>query len=405
MATFKIAVRQHQKRRDGRYPVSIRIIHKSRIGYIPTGYYVSKSQLTRKFELNDALLGKELNGRIFQYEKVIIELGLRSDSLSVKEIISHIEHKTVQCDEIEFFAFAEHVIEKMKSNGRIKPAINYNTSINNLEKFLKRRRLYFPEITSNLLREWEQWMRANNVGERAPSLYIGTVRTLFNLAVDEFNDDDTGVIRILHNPFGRYKIPRQNTAKKRGLDSDSIKRIRDCLPKLLRAEFARDMFMLSFYLAGTNSVDLFNSKDLMGGRLIYERTKTRARRADKAEIQINIEPEAFPLFEKYRDVSCERVFDFHTRYTTAEGFNTAINKGLKHVGAAVGIDSLQFYAARHSWATIALNECDIPKSDVHEFLNHVDTELRVTELYTQKDWGRLARANRKVLDRLITPDL
>jgi integrase len=184
------------------------------------------------------------------------------------------------------------------------------------------------------------------------------------------------------------------------MTSELIRQIRDYVPKFIRDEFARDMFMLSFYLVGTNSVDLFNCKDLKHGRLIYERTKTKSRRSDRAEIQINIEPEAVPLFEKYKDKSGTHVFDFHTRYTDSEGFNAAINKGLKYIGTAIGIDNLQFYAARHSWATIALNECDIPKSDVHEFLNHVDTELRVTELYTQKDWGRLARANRKVLDRL-----
>ena len=47
MATFRITVRKHQKRRDGKFPISIRLTHKSKIAYMPTGYYAQHSDLTR----------------------------------------------------------------------------------------------------------------------------------------------------------------------------------------------------------------------------------------------------------------------------------------------------------------------------------------------------------------------
>ena len=146
------------------------------------------------------------------------------------------------------------------------------------------------------------------------------------------------------------------------------------------------------------------------GYLIYRRAKTEKRRSDGAEIRIRLEPEALALLEKYKDETGERAFCFYRRYSTVDSFGTAINgrnkdkvkKGLKAIGESVGVPGLTFYAARHSWAGIARNECGIPKSEVHEYLNHVDPNLKVTDLYLQKDWTPLAEANRKVIDRVMS---
>ena len=59
---------------------------------------------------------------------------------------------------------------------------------------------------------------------------------------------------------------------------------------------------------------------------------------------------------------------------------------------------LQFYAARHTWATIAANEAGIDKWTVHECLNHADLSMRVTDYYIKRDWSHIDRANRRVLD-------
>lgn len=75
-----------------------------------------------------------------------------------------------------------------------------------------------------------------------------------------------------------------------------------------------------------------------------------------------------------------------------------MNKGLKQIGTALGIDDLEFYAARHSWATIARNDCGIDQYTVHAALNHVDDKMRVTDIYIAKDWGPVNDANLKVMN-------
>ena len=66
-------------------------------------------------------------------------------------------------------------------------------------------------------------------------------------------------------------------------------------------------------------------------------------------------------------------------------------------GEQLNIDDLEYYAARHSWATIALNKCGIDKYTVHAALNHVDESMRVTDIYIERDFVNENKANAKVV--------
>ena len=79
------------------------------------------------------------------------------------------------------------------------------------------------------------------------------------------------------------------------------------------------------------------------------------------------------------------------------GASKAINYGLKEIGGLLGVDDLEYYAARHSWATIALNKVGIDKYTVHAALNHVDESMRVTDIYIERDFVNENKANAKVI--------
>jgi len=113
--------------------------------------------------------------------------------------------------------------------------------------------------------------------------------------------------------------------------------------------------------------------------------------------------------EKYEDKTKQKVFRFSRMYVNHTCFNSAINKGLKEIekdinaelkrmGKDIVIDDLEFYAARHSWATIARNDLKIDKYVVHEALNHVDSKMKITDIYIEKDFTMINEANRKVID-------
>lgn len=67
------------------------------------------------------------------------------------------------------------------------------------------------------------------------------------------------------------------------------------------------------------------------------------------------------------------------------------------------IEGLTFYAARHSWATIARNDCGISMDDVAMALNHKSGH-DVTDAYIKNDWSKIDKVNRKVIDIVFHPE-
>ena len=105
-----------------------------------------------------------------------------------------------------------------------------------------------------------------------------------------------------------------------------------------------------------------------------------------------------PLLNKYKDIKGQGVFNFYNNYNTADSFNKAVNYGLKEIGKLIGVDDLEYYAARHSWATLAVNKVGIDKYTVHAALNHIDEAMKITDIYIERDFRMENEANRKVLE-------
>ena len=135
---------------------------------------------------------------------------------------------------------------------------------------------------------------------------------------------------------------------------------------------------------GMNSVDLFSATDYKNGYIKYNRTKTKDRRSDEAYIEVKVHPFIMPLMRKY--AGTKTIFNFCSRYNDYEGFNKNLNIGLKKVGKSVGISDLEFYQARHTFATLSRNLMKFSKGDVDEALNHVGS-FEVADIYIAKDFS------------------
>ncbi len=440
MATFKICVFEHQKRRDGKYPVSIRVCWKRKYGYIKTEFYVTDKQVINKslklkddsvkktFELKDIFIINELNSRIARYEDLKVKkLGINIDLYSAKELAEYFRKETTPGtdDSINFVEFAQRHIQHLESSGRGSTAKTLKTPLNALIDFCNgRTRVDISEITAKFLKEFESFLRQKRTMKRKVRAgkivetkreglsdvsihdYMTAIRILFNAAMDEYNDEDRDEIRIKHYPFRKYKLQKVPESQKRNLTVEQIRVIANIPDDKLvsrRNIMARDVFMLSFYLAGTNLVDFYNAKasTYSKGRFSYERQKTRSRRADKAFISIKVKPETLPLLEKYRDKSGKMLLCFSSLFTDHSIFNASINKGLKKVAAVCDINEpLSSYYARFSFASIARNDCGISKDDINLALNHIDTGMKITDIYIEKDWSIVDNVVRKVLDKI-----
>ncbi len=270
---------------------------------------------------------------------------------------------------------------------------------------------FLEDFKSFLNKEREiRTKRLMQQGKRVPSnrslsLYLISIKKLFNEAKKRYNKKDKNLILIPNSPFIELEIPKQEATRKRAISADIIKKVwklpykdmKKGYKATCRYNLAKDCFILSFCLMGMNSADLYNATEMKGNTITYNRTKTKDRRLDKAQMKVDIPKLAQPLIEKYKDKTGKRLFNFYQYYVDEKGFNKAINYGLKEIGRLLEIDDLEYYAARHSWATIALNKVGIDKYTVHAALNHVDETMRVTDIYIERDFVNENRANAKVV--------
>lgn len=395
MATFKALIKKGNQRADKTWNVVIRFTHNSVVRFIPTTEFVTKKDLTSSFKIKNQSVLDKCDDIIREYRKKVSTLNLEINDIDIDDIVSYLKKKEDNTG-IDFIDFSNKWCEK---HTEIKGIKNYKTAINSLCAFFGRNRILCSEITVKAMKEYEESLVDR---PRAKSLYTAMIVRLFNDAREYYNDEDNNIIRIKQS-LRKYVVPQQNVAEKRALTIEEIKSIFNLPYDGLKSkglsshhDIALDCYRLSFCLMGMNSADLYNCTDYDGEYITYHRTKTKDRRNDNAEMKVRVHPFIQELFDKYR--GSDHVFSFFDRYSTFENFNRAINMGLKEVGKELGIEKLQFYSARHSFATIAVNEVRIPPYIVNDMLCHVDSSMKVTELYIKKDFTAINEANYKLID-------
>ena len=390
MATITIEIGKKNKKRV--HPVSFLICEGRTKKRIPTGISVSDSELTTN--------GKKIREpeKARQIEKKRLELQERLDVLSLEMIGQQtmdageiVEWLMAKKEELDFFRFTEEWVRK----STVKDKKNYGCMLNSLEHNLGCRELPFKKITYKLLEDYGLALKDK---PRAQSMYLGLMRHLYREAMRKYNTDFDTV--IANDPFLRYRVPKQKIKKGvRALTLEQLMSIYNYKGRAhSRAALARDCFILSFCLMGMNSVDMYEAKTLTNGVLKYNRAKTQDRRSDNAYIEVKVHPIIADLMKRYKGSG--RVFSFCERYADAPAFNKAINIGLKEIGKELGIDGLQFYQARHTFATLSRNMMHFSKSDVDEALNHVGS-YDIADIYIAKDFTIINDNNFKLLDKVF----
>lgn len=395
MATLKMVIKKDKMRADKTWNVLIRVTHNRVVRYISTTEYVTKKELTPSFKIKNQNIVDKCDELIRYYRKKISELNLEINDVGIDELINYITAK--KKSGLSFTDYADKWLKETTCKGKK----NYQTAVNALKKFIGRDNILFHEVTVNVMNEF---VKSLSDKPRAASLYANAIVKIFNDARDFYNDEDNDVIMIKHS-LRKFHAPRQNVAEKRALPLEVIRRI-FALPydnKIIkgmqsRHDLALDCFRLSFCLMGMNSTDMFSASVLNGSTIVYKRNKTKDRRSDGAEMQVIVPKQIKVLFDKYKDWTGERVFNFHKRFSSPESFNRAINLGLKEVADDLGLNGLQFYSARHSMATIALNDVRVDKYTVNDMLCHTDPAMKVTELYIKKDFAPINEANEKLMN-------
>lgn len=406
MATVQWVIFRHHKRADGTYNPKIAITHKRKTAYFSTGIYTSFVRFKRgdsQGSLTDRDVARALDDKIDLIREILNThtdvIDAMPSASDVKEYIISALNKRKNTD---ILAFADVYLSRIKVKGTM---LAKQTRINALrgyvEKQLGVKSLPAERITSSFIKHYEEWLRTHprkgieKMRESTIISYIGELSSLFNAFRDECNDYDTGDIVIKNNPFRIYKYPRKDETEKRAVSAEVIRAIWEYKPVRRTAEIARDVFLLSFFLCGMNVADMYDCAPF-GDRVEYTRKKTRNTKKDAPFISMKIHDKIKPILDRYRDGS-ENGFLFHRMFRDTAGMHQSIRSGMKYLTKEVeGTEGLTFYAARHSFATIARNDCGVSMDDIALCLTH-DSGHSITDTYIKKDYSRID----SVIDKVV----
>lgn len=405
MATFKACVKA--KRKDGFYPVYIRVIHHKKVAYMPTDKMVNDKGITKTGEIDDPYVLQFCTNRIVEYMEVLNKVD--TESWTVKDIVDYLKSGY---NDICFSDYARKHIDRMIDRGQQRNARNYELALQHMERFAGTTRIMFSHLTSSFVARWIQSLEQTH---RAKEMYPICMRQVFKAAQLEMNDYDNGIIRIKTNPWVKVQIPKADRTEKLAITPEACREffsfpLPESKMKLPLMELGRDVAMMVLCLAGINTVDLFNLRreDYHGGIIHYQRAKTKKFRADGAYMEMRVPAIILPLFEKYanNDEKDEHLFNFYSRHTSYDSFSANVNGGIRQVCEAMGMSKDEDYSSytfRHTWGTVAQNDCGASISEVAFAMNH-SSGHKVTRGYIKLDFTPAWELNEKVVDFIFFSD-
>jgi len=415
MAVYKAVFLKTRIKTDGSARIRIRVSHNQSHSYISTDMHIDSSQFSNKKGRmikgpNIIFVNSRITTIIDEYQRKEISLGDKIQTMSAAELKEFLLRGKTKSNEINFIEFLREecpgLVEK-ESTGQ-----NFIWLANSLESFIGPL-LPVSNITPGFLKDYEKFLRERGVNKGVRN-YMATLRSGFGKCRDMYNDEDNGIYLIPHYPFGgkkrgklagkKYVVPKASDhSKHHFLDEEEMLKFLTFKSDASNLQYARDMFMLSFFLIGIESIDLFNApKPDRTGRLNFVRSKTGH------EFSIKVTPEAKEIIRRYEGKN--RLIDASERFSSQKAFMDNINRNLrgeerKNNPGVVGVLEIEKGVttkwARHTWATWARNKLRIHKDDVALCLGHKDMDNQTTDIYHFDDYTIQDDSNRRVIDFLI----
>lgn len=368
--------------KSGAYPVKIRVTYKRDRKYYSTGKNLTVSEWERldKTKNTDLLcIKKDLQ---YSYEKVRDTVqSLESEG---KFSFDALNTQLGKCVNESLNAVFQAKIDDLVEIGAIGNSITYSCSLRHLEKYAGTN-IMFESITVDWLKKYEKAMLAENKSYTTISMYIRSMRTLFNEV------KNAGIIKEAQYPFGKgkYEIPT-GKGRKMALTLQQIKQIITYTDGAEATEHYRDLWFFSYLCNGINVNDMLKLKyaNIDGDEIHFYRSKTLHTSKEKKEIEALLTPEMKQIIKKWGnpDKSPNNyVFPFLTGNETpieqkkrVQDITRRINKHIKKIGDSLGISNISTYTARHSFASV-LKRSGANIAYISDSLGHSD--LKTTENY------------------------
>lgn len=295
MATIKFVILPAHPLKDGSFRIKLAVSHRSSTSYISTRFSVrSVGQFScgQVIEHPNALtINRHLRAMMDNYEERLY--NIENIHLYTAQQIAGILSRKVQTSLPTFGSVTKDYIAELESQGRHNYAILLERNSRYMEEFVGYD-IPLEQIDESIIRNFMKELRCRDLSDTSINMHLSRTRTIINRGIKMYG------VKYDIPPFVNIKI---QAAPERELDItvEQFKRIRDCTPSCHKLEVARDMFCLSYYLAGMNLVDMVKYDFRNTDRVDYVRFKTRNQKQGEKRISFTIQPEAWEIIEKYMD--------------------------------------------------------------------------------------------------------
>ena len=334
-------------------------------------------------------IAQRIRRDINRLDKIINSLNCNKREFATDEIVK-LFHETER--EASFFEFMEEVILQLERLGKERTAENYTTALNSFKRFRNGNDIMLNEIDSDLMTEYEAYLKSHDVAMNTVSFYNRILRAVYNRAVEK-------EMTVQRYPFKHVYTGIDKTVK-RALPLKIIRRIKELDLSLKPSlDFARDMFLFSFYTRGMSFIDMayLKKKDLQNGILSYRRRKTGQQLFIKWEKSMQEIIDKYPANENSYLLPIIKT-DRNERLQYKNALRLVNNK-LKEISVSIGLQSkLTMYVSRHSWASIAKSQ-NIPLSVISAGMGH-DSENTTRIYLASLDNSMIDKANELILGKL-----
>lgn len=398
MASVKVKFRPStQEGKEG--TIYYQVIHKRVIRQIKTNYRILTDEWDEKNGIviiasdgRNAILHsirERINRDVKRLNTVINKLQGCGKEFTANDIVEGF-HESVNGQ--SFFQFMENIIAQLKCLNRERTAETYTATLNSFMRFRKDNDVLLDEINSDLMMEYEAYLKMQGVTMNTVSFYIRILRAAYNRAVEKGLTEQ-------RNPF-RHVYTGIDKTVKRAISLKAIKWIKELDLSLKPSwDFARDMFLFSFYTRGMSFIDMayLRKKDLQNGVLSYRRRKTGQ------QLFIRWEKCMQEIIDKYPKIGTDYLLPIIKKSgNERQQYRNAlrlVNNKLKEISVMVGLQTnLTMYVSRHSWASIAKSK-NVPLAIISEGMGH-DSEATTQIYLASLDSSLIDKANGMILKNL-----
>lgn len=391
MATFSIVIVPAKKLSDGTHKIRIRVAHNSDTRFITTDIVVRENEfkngkIVQRSDKN--FLNVKLQEIYNTYTKRYLELEF-TESLTCAQLVKMITSPLNGEKHRKFEDIVEEFLSQIDEADRTKTHKLYKLAAKRFIQFTGPGSL-MEHITPIRINSYLIHLRKSKLSPTTINIYVTLLKVIINYAIK------MRYVSYDVDPFVTATIP---SAKKRDtyITVEQLKIIRDMVPNKYNVSVVRDIFMLTYYLAGMNLVDML-AYDFRASVVDYIRIKTRNTKDGDRLTSFAIPDEAKPIIKKYMDKKTGKlVFGKYKTYVSC--YNTLTRK-MKVLKDAAGVKhNLTLYSARKSFVQHGY-DLGIPLSTLEYCIGQSMKEDRPIFNYVSIMKNHADKAIREILDNL-----